>query len=142
MYSNHPAKKTLFFILMFLLLCPPVLMAMDVTLQWDPNTDPECAGYRLFVREAAEDYYYSNPEWEGTENGCTIRGLDEYESYYFVVRAVDTEGKESGNSNEVYYPSIYATHQLSGSGTGSGGPVSCFISSLFGPGHSPAGGAR
>jgi hypothetical protein len=142
MCSSHPAKKTLSFILLFFFLCPPLLMAMDVTLQWDPNTDPDCVGYRLFVREAAEGYYYSNPEWEGTENGCTIRGLDEYESYYFVVRAVDTEGRESGNSNEVYLPSSYATDKSFGSGTGSGGPVSCFITSLFGPGRSPVGGAR
>jgi hypothetical protein len=37
------------------------------------------------------------------ETSCTIYGLDETKTYYFVARAFDTEAFESSNSNEVYF---------------------------------------
>jgi PKD repeat protein len=75
--------------------------ARDVTLQWDPNSEPDLAGYRLFYCEEGQSYDYFNPSWEGTNTTCTIYDLEENKTYYCVVRAFDTEGLESGNSNEV-----------------------------------------
>jgi Ca-dependent carbohydrate-binding module xylan-binding/K319L-like, PKD domain len=77
--------------------------AMDVTLQWDPNSEPDLAGYRLFYRGEGQSYNYSNPSWEGTDTTCTIYDLDETETYYFVARSYDTEGFESGDSNEACF---------------------------------------
>jgi hypothetical protein len=109
---------------------------MDVTLAWDPNTEEELAGYRLYAREDGEAYNYSHPEWEGTSTQCTVTGFDEYESYYFVVRAVDSEGNESGDSNEVYLQSDYDTNNSldngGSAGDGGGGGGGCFIGTLIG----------
>ncbi len=76
--------------------------AMDVTLQWLPNSETDLAGYKIFSRQESQSYDYYNPSWEGVETSCTIYGLDETKSYYFVARAFDTEGFESSNSNELY----------------------------------------
>ena len=73
----------------------------QVTLEWSPNSEPDLAGYRVFLREEGQSYDYTNPSWEGTETTCTIYNLDETKTYYFVARAFDTEGLESGDSNEV-----------------------------------------
>ncbi len=75
--------------------------ADDVTLQWSPNSEPDLAGYRVFHREEDQSYNHTNPSWEGTDTTCTIYNLDETKSYYFVIRAFDNEGFESGDSNEV-----------------------------------------
>ena len=75
--------------------------ARDVTLQWDPNSEPDLAGYRLFYCEEGQSYDYFNSSWEGTNTTCTIYDLEENKTCYCVVRAFDTEGLESGNSNEV-----------------------------------------
>lgn len=75
--------------------------ATQVAIEWAPNTESDLAGYRVFCREQSQSYDYTNPSWEGTETSCTIYDLDETKPYCFVVRAFDTEGFESGNSNEV-----------------------------------------
>lgn len=59
------------------------------------------AGYRVFWRRTGETCDYDRPDWEGAEITCTIYGLDSDMQYYFVVRAYDALGIESGNSNEV-----------------------------------------
>ena len=81
--------------------CVTSVHAMDVTLQWHPNSEPDLAGYRVFCREAGQSYNYLDPYWETIDPICTIYDLDETKTYYFVVRAFDTHGLESANSNEV-----------------------------------------
>ncbi len=82
--------------------------ARQVTLQWDPNQESNLAGYRVFYRSAAGSYNYGSPTWQGTPNTCQVNDLDDYTSYYFVVRAFDSENNESGNSNEAYLPGLTA----------------------------------
>ncbi len=78
-------------------------LAAQVRLAWDANTEPDLAGYRVFSHRTNGSYDYSSPTWSGTENSCTLENLDEGSDYYFVVRAFNTAGVESGDSNEVYY---------------------------------------
>lgn len=73
----------------------------SVTLQWDPN-DPPPEGYSLYARLVDQSYDYNNPVWKGSESSCTVDGLSDGTTYYFVVRAYDGE-IESGDSNEVIY---------------------------------------
>ena len=76
---------------------------VDVTLSWEANSEEDLAGYRVFDRQQGQGYDYNNPAWESTQTTCTIYGLDDYGTYYFVVRAFDTSDNESGDSNEVSY---------------------------------------
>jgi hypothetical protein len=106
--NNTKSIKDIFNALKFILLLIPLFFcfvslvyAVDVTLQWAANTEPDLAGYRIFSHEEGQSYDYSNPSWEGTETYCTIYALDETKTYCFVVRAYDTEGFESGDSNVI-----------------------------------------
>lgn len=73
----------------------------SATLTWDANTEEDLVGYRIFYRIAGQGYNYEAPAWEGSEVICTISGLDYDVIYYFVARAFDESGNESGDSNEV-----------------------------------------
>lgn len=77
------------------------LATTQVSLVWDPNSDPDLAGYRVFAREQSQPYDYANPSWEGTDTSCTIYNLDETKTYCFVARAYDIYGNESESSVEV-----------------------------------------
>lgn len=104
------------------------LYAMDITLRWAPNTEPNLAGYKIFYREASRSYNYSVPYWETTVPECIIYDLDESKIYYFVVRAYDNNGNTSNNSNEVMLKFGTAYNNLGNdSGGGSGGGSGCFI---------------
>jgi hypothetical protein len=89
-------------------------VAADVTLAWDAN-DPEPEGYRVFVRESGAGYDYANPIWDSINKAqtttCTLIGLTEGTTYYFVVRAYDGD-LESADSEEVSYtPAAAAVNQ-------------------------------
>jgi len=75
--------------------------AIDVTLKWNPNNEPNLSGYKVFYRQEGRSYDYTNPYWETTDPTCTIYDLDKTITYYFVVRAFNTHGFESGDSKEV-----------------------------------------
>ena len=93
--------------------------ALDVTLQWDPNTEPDLAGYKIYYGTESGNYNGTNatgtcePDCDspisvptgslGDQNnpGFTLTGLDDSEVYFFVVTAFDTEGLYSGYSNEL-----------------------------------------
>ena len=87
--------------------------AMDVTLQWDTNTEPDLAGYKIYydTDNANPPYAASgspititladdqNPEQDMVE--YTVSNLPEIQ-HWFCVSAYDNEGLESGYSNVVY----------------------------------------
>ncbi len=103
----HPRPTTLAAgtaaVFLFLLCAPVTAQATTVTLAWDANTEPDLAGYRIFARAEGESYDYDHPDWEGTETTCTLVLPEPYTNYYFVARAFDTAGNESGDSNEAVY---------------------------------------
>lgn len=131
--------KSIFMLLLVLFIFPSAGFAADVTLAWDAVDADNLAGYRVYAREAGDSYDYDYPEVEVEDASCTLTGFDEYEAYYFVVRAVDTDGNESGDSNEVYWnpsgttsdnSSISTDSDTSSEGASGGG--GCFISTLMG----------
>lgn len=89
------------FVVVLALTFATVVYAAEVTLEWDANAEEDLAGYRIFCRQAGQDYNYKVPAWEGTETTCTISELVGGIDYYFVARAFDKSGNESDNSNEV-----------------------------------------
>ena len=79
-----------------------VCQAGSVTCAWDPNTEADLAGYRLFQRIAGAAYDYAAPVAEipaGTEI-CTLADIPDGD-YRWVLRAFDTANNESADSNEV-----------------------------------------
>ena len=119
--------------------------AYDVTLAWDPNDELDLAGYILYVNEdgAGSPYYQldkvSLVEIEPDNPMYTATELNENIQYCFVLTAYDTDGYESGFSNEVcvligqddtiILPQKVRNDGVSFSqGESSGGGGGCFIS--------------
>jgi len=82
----------------------------QVMLEWTPNSEPDLDGYKVFW--GGLSYDYANASWSGTDTNCTIYDLDETKTYCFVARAYDSEGFESGDSDEVcHMPTVIPDNQ-------------------------------
>ena len=119
---RHKGKEKIITTLKYILLFIPLFFsivtsgyAIDFTLAWDANTDPDLEGYLLYYKtgplsspyngmgatEGDSPIYISLQEISNPEQPeYTIHGLDETEDYYFVLTAYDIYGRESGYSNE------------------------------------------
>src|SRR5712692_2336086 len=94
--------RALFVACVLTVLCslPPALSsAAQVTLAWDPDTDPDLAGYKLYYGFSSGSYQSSVDV--GNVTTYTLSGLLEGRIYYFVVTAHNLSLAESGFSNEV-----------------------------------------
>jgi hypothetical protein len=87
-------------LLSFAALVLPVHGAI-VTLTWDPNTEPDIAGYKFYY--GVQSRIYTNVADVGNLITNTVSGLTEGMTYYFAVTAYNTAGVESDFSNEVNY---------------------------------------
>ena len=105
----------------------------EVTLAWDPNDEPDLAGYNVYVNQVGPGppYYQldtvSVAEIEPDNPLYTAAGLKEESYYCFVVTAYDSEGFESGFSNEVCVLNGQQV-ALNSAQDGGGGGGGCFIS--------------
>ena len=73
-----------------------------VRFAWDPNSEPDLAGYRLYQSKHSRQYSASNRVLEipaGTET-CAVGPLPPG-TYFWVLTAFDESLGESGYSNEV-----------------------------------------
>jgi hypothetical protein len=84
-----------------LMLFSSFLAAQSVTLEWDPNSESDLAGYNIY-RSTQSGWGYTRL------NGGLISATTYVDStvsagqtYYYVCTAVNTAGAESGYSNEV-----------------------------------------
>ena len=85
-----------------LLLCAAAAHgANTVTLAWDPNTEDDLVGYRLYYGFSSGDYAVTNDVGNVTNASVTLPV--EGKTYYFAVMAYNSLGLESGPSNEVPY---------------------------------------
>jgi len=80
-------------------LAPALSSAAQVTLAWDPDTDPDLAGYKLYYGNSSASYQSSVDV--GNVTSYTLSGLLEGQIYYFAATAYNLSGSESGFSNEV-----------------------------------------
>jgi hypothetical protein len=76
--------------------------AASVTLAWDPNTELDLAGYKLYYGTASGAYEFAIDV--GNQTTYSISGFREGGDYYFAVTAYNAYGLESGFSDEVGYP--------------------------------------
>jgi hypothetical protein len=150
------------FLLLSFALLPSPCTADSITLAWDENSEPDVAGYRIYYRIGSSgSQVISRYDGTGIENGdspidlplnedespdprfveLTLEGLNEDQSYYFVVTAYNTEGLESAPSNEAALLSALESNDSGTpigeggsslpSGSVGGGGGGCFISSVW-----------
>jgi len=101
-------KRLMPLILLLLSWCTPVL-ALDITLQWDANTETDLAGYKVYYKTETSGPSYNgigavegnSPIDVGNVTQFTLHDLDEDVTYFFAVTAYNTDELESGFSNEV-----------------------------------------
>jgi hypothetical protein len=102
---------SLLFSVLLLLACPPgKALATDITLAWDHNSEPDLAGYKLYLGNSPRNY----PQVIdlGLTTQFTISDLIDGVVYYFTLTAYNQKGFESSFSNEVRYPPIEYTHKI------------------------------
>lgn len=68
------------------------------TLTWDPNTEADVAGYKVYAGTTSGSY--GPPVDVGKVMTFTILNLQAGKTYYFAVTAYNTLGSESGYSPE------------------------------------------
>lgn len=84
--------------LLLTLTCNTMALAGDAILSWDPNSESDLAGYRVYFGTAPG--VYGSPINAGTQTTYTVTGLG-LGTFYFAVTAYNTAGAESGLSREV-----------------------------------------
>jgi hypothetical protein len=83
----------------------PVTLALTApqsslaVLSWDPNTEGDLAGYKVYLGMASRSY--GSPVDVGSATSFKMTNLKHGQTYYFAVTAYDTEGNESEYSAEV-----------------------------------------
>ncbi len=70
-----------------------------MSIAWDPNSEPDVAGYRVYYGTASRGY--GSFIDVGNVTNYTVRGLSSGRVYFFAVTAYDSSNNQSGYSNEV-----------------------------------------
>jgi hypothetical protein len=73
----------------------------QVTLAWDPSSDANISGYKLYWGSQSKQYTLLTDVGNNTSE--TISNLQAGTIYYFAATAYDVQGNESSYSNEVSY---------------------------------------
>ena len=75
---------------------------IGITLAWDPNSEPDLAGYKLYIGTSSGNYTQTRNL--GLTTQYTISDLIGGPPYFFSLTAYNQKGFESGFSGEVQYP--------------------------------------
>src|SRR5262245_10111579 len=101
-YANHGVLAwSRLLILAVLALIQPLRAATNVALAWDPNPEPDLAGYTVYFGTISGQCTNGVPV--GLVTNAVIPNLNEATAYYFHVTASNTNGLESDPSAEVSY---------------------------------------
>jgi hypothetical protein len=73
--------------------------AGSLNLAWDPNAEPDLAGYILWYGSQPGTYIASIDV--GKTTSYRVANLNDGSTYYFAIQAYDTQGKASSRSSEV-----------------------------------------
>lgn len=79
----------------------PLLLGVTATLTWNPNTESDLAGYRVYQGTITGQYGPPTDVGLSTTYTVTLPQLTIDQTYYFAVSAYDLAGNESGKSSEV-----------------------------------------
>lgn len=102
--GRTPIKKYSCLLVFSILFFRPALSpAAQVMLALSPGS-AQTESYRVYQRVQGQAYDYTGPVWSGQATSCTIEGLSDGVTYFFVARAYAGQF-ESANSNEVMFRS-------------------------------------
>jgi len=76
---------------------------VTVKLKLDSDNSDIVEGHKVFKREESQNYDFTTPVWQGSDPICTLDGLKEGITYYFIAITYDKEGNISHNSNEIKF---------------------------------------
>ena len=116
MNENHhilPLLNRFGITLALLLFIPTLIYGLEVTLEWDANTESDLAGYKLYYKQGSSGPPYdgtgliynghivTSPIDAGNTTHITLSNISPQNDYFFVVTAYDNEtpSLESGYSN-------------------------------------------
>jgi hypothetical protein len=112
---------------LMLLVFPIRAVAVDLTLAWDPNTEPDLEGYGIYFKQGSPGPpydlfgYVALSELTDPENpDFTLTDLQTGSRYYISLTAYDTAGNESSYADPVC-TEIGEQIVLCGSASGGGG---------------------
>ncbi len=88
-------------LILILFLCTSNVYSAQATLYWNPNSESDLAGYKIYYGYSSRSYSSSIDVRKKTS--YTISNLEEGVTYYFAATAYDKRKNESGYSNEVSY---------------------------------------
>ncbi len=91
----------LLFSFLVLIRVSAVAAAANVTLAWDPSTDPTVTGYNLYYGSASGTY--TNVILAGGATSATVSNLTQGATYFFAATTYNAAGLESDYSIEVSY---------------------------------------
>lgn len=86
-------------LIVIIMLLPAIAFAATIQVNWNPNTEEDLAGYRLYVGTASGQYGEPIDVGNVTEHVMEITP-QHGATYYFALTAYDTSGNESGYSAE------------------------------------------
>ena len=75
--------------------------AVIAAIAWDPNTEPDVAGYRLHCGTSSHNYSVMIDV--GPQTSGQVPNLQRGKTYYFAVTAYNSEGTQSDFSEEISY---------------------------------------
>ena len=112
--SDSTARISVFSLifLSFSILCAGSVLGASVSLNWQANSEPDIAYY--LVSWGTSSRQYSNTA-RATGTTYTVTNLEDAQTYYFAVQAVDRAGQKSEYSDEVsVFPSQEANVESAG----------------------------
>ncbi len=87
----------LFILVSILIYANTVFAITNVTLEWNPNTESDLASYKIYQSNTSGVYNTGTNVGDVTTYTLTLPDGN----WYFALTALDTNGNESGYSNEV-----------------------------------------
>ena len=102
--------KTLFAAIVMVVMVAGYSFAGTVVLQWDPNTETNLTGYKVYYANTNVQPFQGTGAAQGVSGSilvpkgtqtATLSGLDTSKAVFFAVTAYNNQGAESGYSNIV-----------------------------------------